>query len=637
MDLTTKWVRGAGVGVLVMAAAACGGDGGTGSTAYDGVMVVVATPDVEVGVGEQARVVATAQNGGSTENVSGWSSSDASVALVDADGTVTGVREGTVTVTATYRTASGSATVKVHRKQVAKVVVSPGSVSLGALGDSVRLTATALDASGAGVAGAAFAFSTPDTQVVSVRGDGTVTARGTGIARVIAQSSGKADTCMISVVQVVAAVVLSPAAQTLQTGQSARLQAAARDGGGAPIAGASFTWASSNPAAVTVDPDGTVHGVAAGAATVTAKASNGVAGSSAVSVQGAPAVPIATLAVSPASVTLDAGGTQQLVAVAKDASGNVLTGRAVTWTSSSPAVASVGSGGVVAAAAAGSATVTAVSEGKSASAAVTVRAPAVPGTALAFQDGFESGVVTPVQTGYGWIYSSTVVPSRDIAHGGSYSLKFSYTGNPDLCADDWREQRFQLGENLTEVWFEYYLYIPSGQEGLGARYVHRAPNCAAQGDPNGVVGNNKFFALWDVDYSHKNVSAFVETRRSNTAGNGDSYLYGLWGSDTRPTSAWDHPNGTWEPAITDALRGRWTQIRLHVKLADSKAAANGMIQVWANGVLRVDMQNLDLAASPGGNQFFRYGYLLGYANSGFDQTTNLYVDDFRIFRGNPGW
>jgi hypothetical protein len=81
------------------------------------------------------------------------------------------------------------------------------------------------------------------------------------------------------------------------------------------------------------------------------------------------------VAVTPASVSLAVGGTQQLTAAPKDASGNVLAGRAVTWASSAPGVASVSGAGLVTAVAAGTATITATSDGKSGTAAVTVNPP----------------------------------------------------------------------------------------------------------------------------------------------------------------------------------------------------------------------------------------------------------------------
>lgn len=82
--------------------------------------------------------------------------------------------------------------------------------------------------------------------------------------------------------------------------------------------------------------------------------------------------PVASVTVSPASASLAPGATQQMTATTKDASGNVLTGRIVTWASSSAASASVDASGLVTAVATGSATITATSEGQSGTSAITV-------------------------------------------------------------------------------------------------------------------------------------------------------------------------------------------------------------------------------------------------------------------------
>jgi murein DD-endopeptidase MepM/ murein hydrolase activator NlpD len=81
--------------------------------------------------------------------------------------------------------------------------------------------------------------------------------------------------------------------------------------------------------------------------------------------------PVATVDVSPPSPTVLAGATSQLVATTKDASGTVLTGRAVSWTSSNATVATVSAAGFVTTLAPGATTITATSEGKTGSAAVT--------------------------------------------------------------------------------------------------------------------------------------------------------------------------------------------------------------------------------------------------------------------------
>jgi len=81
---------------------------------------------------------------------------------------------------------------------------------------------------------------------------------------------------------------------------------------------------------------------------------------------------IVGLELNPSSGSVIVGATLQLTATTKDASGNVLTGRSVTWSSSSTSVAAVSSTGLVTGAAPGAATITATSEGKSATAQISV-------------------------------------------------------------------------------------------------------------------------------------------------------------------------------------------------------------------------------------------------------------------------
>ena len=85
-----------------------------------------------------------------------------------------------------------------------------------------------------------------------------------------------------------------------------------------------------------------------------------------------PPAPVSTVALSATAATLVPQQTTQLSATPKDASGNALAGRAVTWSSSASIVASVNAG-LVTAVAPGSATITATSEGKSADAVITVQ------------------------------------------------------------------------------------------------------------------------------------------------------------------------------------------------------------------------------------------------------------------------
>lgn len=82
--------------------------------------------------------------------------------------------------------------------------------------------------------------------------------------------------------------------------------------------------------------------------------------------------PVASVRVSPAVAVTRVGGPVPLAAVVRDADGTVLSDRYVTYTSSDARVAQVNGNGLVTAIGAGEATITARSEGRSATSAVTV-------------------------------------------------------------------------------------------------------------------------------------------------------------------------------------------------------------------------------------------------------------------------
>ncbi len=81
----------------------------------------------------------------------------------------------------------------------------------------------------------------------------------------------------------VATVEVLPASASVSVGSSVQLRAIARTSTGQKIPGAAFAWSSSVPSIASVDQSGTVTGVSAGTATISASAS-GVTGTSSVSV-----------------------------------------------------------------------------------------------------------------------------------------------------------------------------------------------------------------------------------------------------------------------------------------------------------------------------------------------------------------
>jgi len=168
----------------------------------------------------------------------------------------------------------------------------------------------------------------------------------------------------------VASVDVSGPTSDVAVGGTLQLTATALDAKGTALTGRPVTWTSVSPTIATVNSAGLVTGVAAGSTAITATI-GGQTGSQTINVI---PPPVSTVSVTLAATTLRVGETTQGTAVTRDANNNVLQGRATTWASSNPQIATVSNLGVVTAISPGSATITATSENKSGSAELTVSA-----------------------------------------------------------------------------------------------------------------------------------------------------------------------------------------------------------------------------------------------------------------------
>ena len=254
--------------------------------------------------------------------------------------------------------------------------VTPATASL-PVGATLQLAAVPEDSAGGALTGRPVTWASSDIDVASVSTSGRVTAGAAGSATVTATSEGKAGSATVTVTLVpVAAVVVSPATAALPVGGTVQLTVTLSDANDNTLTGRPVAWSTSAPTVATVSRSGLVTGKAAGSATITAT-SEGKTGSAAVTVT---LVPVASVVVSPATLTLPVGSAAQLIVTLKDASGRTLTGRPVAWTSSAPTVATVSPSGLVTANAVGAATLTATSEGRSGTSALTVLAPSSSGS-----------------------------------------------------------------------------------------------------------------------------------------------------------------------------------------------------------------------------------------------------------------
>jgi len=337
--------------------------------------VTVTPATASLNVGQTVQLTATPKDANGnplTGRVITWQSSDNTIASVNSSGLVTGVGAGgPVTITATSEGQSGTATVNVTLAPVATVTLTPSSANVAITG-TVQLTATPKDANGNPLTGRAISWSSSDNTIATVSSSGLVTGVAAGTVTITATSEGKSGTASVTVAGApVATVTVTPATASVQAGQTVPLTATLKDANGNILTGRVVTWSSSNNTAASVNSTGLVTANAAGSATITAT-SEGKTGTSAITVT---PVPVASVTVTPATASVATGGTVQLTATPKDASGNPLSGRVITWQSSDNTTASVSSSGLVTGVKAGGpVTITATSEGQSGTAAVTVTA-----------------------------------------------------------------------------------------------------------------------------------------------------------------------------------------------------------------------------------------------------------------------
>lgn len=170
-----------------------------------------------------------------------------------------------------------------------------------------------------------YSFATSKKKVATVNGAGMVTAKKKGTAVITIRTyNGLTARCTIKVVNVPKKVRLSPGSMTIGAGQSGRLYASLPKGTGSAV-----SFYSSNAGVASVDGSGTVRGVSAGTAVITARTFNGKTARSTVRVLPAPT----SVEISLGSNRIDNGaGTSISARVNSGAAGSVtLTAEPADW------------------------------------------------------------------------------------------------------------------------------------------------------------------------------------------------------------------------------------------------------------------------------------------------------------------
>ncbi|MEP6495569.1 MAG: Ig-like domain-containing protein [bacterium] len=344
--------------------------------------LTVALSTTAVVVGQPVTATATAldaHNAVLTGRPVAWSSSDANVATVSNVGVITVIGPGSADIIANSEGTIGRATLVVQPPAIRSVAVTLSATSL-APGQTTTATVVVRDTASAALVGLPITWSSSDITVATVTADGVVTAVTPGTATITATSNGVSGTATVTVQSVVGSVSVAIADRAITAGKSTTATATVRDGSGAVISGQTVTWASNNTSAATVSSTGVITGVAVGNAVITAT-TNDLNGSAIVGVQ----APAASVTISLGVSALKVGLATTASATVRDASGNALTGRTVSWTSSDVGIVAVTGGGTVTGIAAGSAMIIGMVDDATANAPVTVTTTSGGGTPTATQ------------------------------------------------------------------------------------------------------------------------------------------------------------------------------------------------------------------------------------------------------------
>jgi uncharacterized repeat protein (TIGR02543 family) len=300
-----------------------------------------------------------------------WKSSNTSVATVSSNGTVTGVRVGTATITVTTANGNKTATcaITVNPVSVTGVSLDKNYVDL-LIGDTETLTPTITPAN---AANKTVSWKSSNTAVATVSTSGTVTGVKAGTVRITVTTAdgGKTAFCDVTVSPISVTGISLKESTGLLVGATETLFSVIEPDN---ATNKNVTWRSSNTAVATVSASGVVTGIKDGTAIITVTTEDG--GNTAYCT-----VTVSSLSVSVTGVSLNKTSTSIIVGATDDLDVTITpsnaTNQNVTWSSSNTAVATVSAGGTVTGIKAGTATitVTSVDGGKTASCTVTVSLP----------------------------------------------------------------------------------------------------------------------------------------------------------------------------------------------------------------------------------------------------------------------
>lgn len=325
-----KTLQAFGVTLVLLLLAACGDPAGNGQAKQPTITLTPTMATLELGGTQKLTAAVKDGAGSSVDNPElTWASADPTVATVNAEGVVTGIKAGETTISATYRTVKATASIKVEAAAARpSITVSPPEATIG-LNATRQLTATVKDTAGNTVANPVLTWSSDAPAVANVSATGLVTSFAVGTANISVSFEGVTATAVLTV-ELMPTVTLSPVTAVIGVGSAPLpLSITVTDINGAPVANPAVTWSSSDTAIATVS-NGLVTPVAQGVTEISATF-EGVTETATITVRNQPEVTI--IQPSSSGTPLYAGFLLEFIGEATDSDGEPLSGTSLVWSS----------------------------------------------------------------------------------------------------------------------------------------------------------------------------------------------------------------------------------------------------------------------------------------------------------------
>ena len=253
--------------------------------------------------------------------------------------------------------------------------------------------------------------------------------------------------------------------------------------------------------------------------------------------------------------------------------------------------------------------------------------PPPPPSGALYATDFDGGLVGG--NGFSWGPLNHTAIDSVIVHSGTKSLHFKWNDPGNANA----EQRFHHPP-VSEYWLEFYLYLPDGTEDDGQggtlpKYQHYS---AA-----GASNNNKFLSAWPPSGYSSAPDIAVQTRASPSPYDNLAFNY----SDGALVKFKEWVGSVPKLYGDVGDLGRWMQIRIHLKLSSDFHVADGIVQIWLDGVLGLNAQGLNWWDKDLEETALQHGYLMGWrndiSNAGLVTAQHVFVDDLAFHVSDPGW